>query len=80
MHIYISNLHRKTTAADIKRLFNPFGPIALSKLTFVLDMNTRLPRGFAFVDIDDEEAGHKAIGQLHGTMLTGNKINVKLSG
>lgn len=77
MNLYLSNLHRKTTAVDIRKLFTEFGTVAVGKMTYVLDLRTRLPLGFVYVEMEDSQMGEKAIEKLNGSIVTGNKIAVK---
>jgi RNA recognition motif-containing protein len=77
LNIYLSNLHRKTTAVDIRTLFAAFGTVAVGKMTYVLDLRTRLPMGFVYVEMEDAQMGEKAIEKLNGSIVTGNKIVVK---
>ncbi len=77
MNIYISHLHRDTTPADIHVLFAGFGTIVISKITYVLELQTRLPVGFVYVDVEDNLMAERAIEKLNGSMVNGNAITVK---
>jgi RNA recognition motif-containing protein len=80
LHIHISNLNRKTTATDVSRLFSGFGTIAVGRMTYVLDVRTRLAVGHVFVDVENAVNGEEAIKKLNGSVVTGNVISVKQSG
>jgi RNA recognition motif-containing protein len=72
-NIYVGNLDLKTTAESLRSLFEPVGTVHNLKL--ILDRNTSLSRGFAFIEMTDRE-GDKAIAALNGRSLDGRVIDV----
>jgi RNA recognition motif-containing protein len=72
-NIFIGNLHLETTEQSIRSFFEPLGTVRKVKL--MLDRNTGLSRGFAFIEMAEPEAD-KAIAELHGKILDGRAINV----
>ena len=72
--VYVANLPWATTAADLERLFQPFGPVR--DATIVTDRRTGRSRGFGFVDMSQGGA-RTAIGALHGTSLEGRDLTVR---
>jgi len=73
-NIFIGNLNSDTTPEAIRSLFEPLGTVRTFKL--MLDKETGLSRGFAFVEMMEVEAGH-AIAALHGRVVDGQTILVR---
>ena len=72
-NIYVGNLDLKTTAESLRSFFEPVGTIHNLKL--MVDRNTSLSRGFAFIEMTDPEAD-QAIAALDGKLLEGRAIDV----
>lgn len=77
MNILVRNLSRKTTEAELRELFKPFGEIASCEL--VLDERTGESKGFGFVSMPETKAAKQAISRLNGKMVQGAKIRVKIT-
>ena len=77
MNITILNLSRDTTAAHLIKLFTPYGKV--QSCDVVMDSHTGLSKGFAFIEILNDEDGYAAITSLHGKKIGGSKIRVKVS-
>jgi RNA recognition motif-containing protein len=71
--IYVGNLPFQCSEEEIRELFEPFGTVNSVKL--VSDRETGKPRGFGFVEMDDEEAA-AAIEQLNGTDFNGRPLRI----
>jgi len=72
-NIYVGNLDLSTTAEALRSFFEPVGTVHHLKL--MLDRNTSLSRGFAFIEMTDPEADN-AIAALDGKVLEGRPIQV----
>lgn len=72
--IYVGNLPWRTTAEDLRALFEPYGTVENSRI--ISDRETGRSRGFGFVDMADEEAGRKAISELHNYEYGGRPLTV----
>ncbi len=72
--IYVGNLPWRTTADDLRALFEPYGEVENSRI--VTDRETGRSRGFGFVDMRDGEAGQKAISELHNYDYGGRPLTV----
>jgi cold-inducible RNA-binding protein len=72
--LYVGNLPYKTTDEDLNTLFSQAG--ALDNVRVMRDMATGRARGFAFVEMANDEGAQKAIGQLHGYALEGRPLVV----
>lgn len=73
MKIYVGNLSFNTTEATLNDTFAQHGEVRSANL--VMDRETGRPRGFGFVEMDDEGA-RKAIEALNGAELDGRQLNV----
>ena len=64
----------KTTDEDLNSLFSQAG--AVDNVRVMRDMATGRARGFAFVEMVNDEGAQKAISQLHGYALEGRPLVV----
>jgi RNA recognition motif-containing protein len=75
MHnIYIGNLSATTTEHALRILFQPFGEIL--SVTIATDRDSKGPRGFAFVEMENEEEAKRAIAAINGSMLDEHQLEV----
>jgi cold-inducible RNA-binding protein len=73
-NLFVGNLNFQTTESDLRALFEPFGQI--TRIHVATDRETGRARGFAFVEMaNDEEAG-KAIAALNGKEVAGRALKV----
>lgn len=75
MKLLVRNLARTTTEQEIRVLFSTHG--AVTECTLVLDQETGKSKGFAFVEMPDENEAKAAIAALHMTSVDKSKIRVK---
>ena len=61
--LYVGNLNYRATENDLGSLFSEFGNVDSVKL--VMDKMTGRARGFAFVEMPNEEEASRAIEALH---------------
>ncbi|MFN7960347.1 MAG: RNA-binding protein [Thermoanaerobaculia bacterium] len=71
--IYVGNLPYRTTADDLRRIFEDYGTVL--SVNLVNDRETGQPRGFGFVEMNDAEAD-AAVEALNNTMVGGRSIKV----
>jgi RNA recognition motif-containing protein len=71
--LYVGNLPYDTAEGDLRELFSAHGEV--HSVSVVEDRDTGRSRGFAFVEMDDQDAD-KAIAALSGTMLGSRSLNV----
>jgi RNA recognition motif-containing protein len=72
--LYVGNLPYKTTDEDLNTLFSQAG--AVDSVRVMRDMATGRARGFAFVEMANDDGAQKAISQLHGYALEGRPLVV----
>jgi RNA recognition motif-containing protein len=77
MKLLVRNLSRTTTKQEIVTLFTAHG--AVSECDLVLDKQTNKSKGFAFVEMPNENEAKSAIKNLHETRVDKNKIRVKIA-
>src|SRR4051812_10238210 len=77
MNIYVSNLSFNVTDEDLNEYFAEYGEVSSAKV--ILDKFTQKSRGFAFVEMPDDEAAKKAIAELDGASVDGRTINVSVA-
>ena len=73
MKLYVGNLPFGATESEISELFAQFGTVV--NVTLISDRETGRPRGFGFVEIDDD-AGQSAMSALDGTDFGGRALKV----
>jgi cold-inducible RNA-binding protein len=73
-NIYVGNLSYDATEDQVRSMFEQYGPV--DRVSIVTDRDTGQPRGFAFVEMSDDEAATKAMDGLNGTNLSGRNLTV----
>jgi RNA recognition motif-containing protein len=77
MNIYVSNLSFNVRDEDLQEYFAEYGEVSSAKV--IMDKFTNKSRGFAFVEMPDEEAAKKAIQELDGASVDGRTIGVSVA-
>jgi cold-inducible RNA-binding protein len=72
--LFVGNIDSQTTESDLNALFQPFGQVARVKL--VKDHATGQARGFAFVEMPNDEEAAKAVAGLNGKEMGGRNLKV----
>ena len=62
MKVYVGNLPFSMSEEQLRSLFGQFGEVV--SVNVITDRETGRPRGFAFIEMTDEESGLKAIAEL----------------
>ncbi len=73
MKIYVGNMPFSMSESQTRDLFEEFGEV--DSVNVITDRETGRPRGFAFVEMQDDDA-RKAISALHEREVEGRKLNV----
>ena len=74
MNLFVGNMSFQTSEASLRSLFEPFG--AITRVHIVTDRETGRARGFAFVEMANDEEAAKAIAALNGADLDGRALKV----
>jgi RNA recognition motif-containing protein len=72
--IYVGNLSFNTTNQDLNDLFGAIGTVESANV--IEDRETGRSRGFAFVEMANQEDGEKAIAELNGKEIDGRTLKV----
>jgi RNA recognition motif-containing protein len=72
--LYVGNLPYETTESDLQALFEASGSVATINL--VRDRATGQARGFAFVEMSDDEGAKRAIATLDRYQYGGRNLTV----
>ncbi len=74
MNIYVGNLSRDVTEADLKTEFEAFGEV--KSVTIIKDRYSGEPRGFAFIEMPDKTQGQAAVTGLKNKQLKNRTMDV----
>lgn len=72
--LFVGNLNFQTTEGELRTLFEPFG--AVTRVHMAMDRETGRARGFAFVEMPNDEEAAKAIAGLDGQTTGGRQLKV----
>jgi cold-inducible RNA-binding protein len=73
-NLFVGNLSFQTTESELTALFQPFGQVG--RVHVVTDRETGRARGFAFVEMPNDEEAAKAISSLDGKDVGGRTLKV----
>ena len=77
VRLYIGNLPFEVTKDDLNTLFSTVGTV--EDAIIVTQPGSGRPRGFGFVEMQDEQDAHLAIEQLDGYSLAGRTLKVNVA-
>jgi cold-inducible RNA-binding protein len=72
--LFVGNLSFQTTEGELMAMFNQFGQV--TRANIVMDRETGRARGFAFVEMPNDDEAAKAIAGLDGKSLGGRNLKV----
>jgi RNA recognition motif-containing protein len=75
--LFVGNLSYSTGEAELRRAFEPIGP--LRSVAIITDRETGRPRGFGFVEFERADDAQRAITSLDGQMVDGRTISVNVA-
>ena len=73
-NLFVGNMSFQTTESDLRALFEPFGTI--TRVHAAMDRETGRARGFAFVEMANDDEAAKAIAALDGKEVGGRNLKV----
>jgi RNA recognition motif-containing protein len=76
--LYVGNLDPKVTKKQLIELFSQVGKV--KKTNIVTDKETGDPKGFGFVEMNNQKEAEKAVEKFDGHELEGKAIKVAVSG
>jgi RNA recognition motif-containing protein len=74
VNIYVGNLSFETTETELEAAFAAYGAVRSARIPS--DRDTGRPRGFGFVEMDNQAEAQAAISALNGTQLGGRTLTV----
>lgn len=77
MNIYIGNLSYQVKEDELQKVFEEYGTVVSAKI--IMDKFSGKSKGFAFVEMENEEEGKLAIEELNGVELSGRQIIVNVA-
>ena len=72
--LFVGNMNFQTTESELRVLFEPFGQV--TRVHLAMDRETGRARGFAFVEMPNDEEAAKAIAGLDGKEAGGRNLKV----
>jgi RNA recognition motif-containing protein len=75
--LYVGNLSFNTTETTLRDLFGQAGTVTDVKV--MLDRETGRPRGFAFVEMSNENEAGAAVAQFNSRELDGRQLKVDVA-
>jgi RNA recognition motif-containing protein len=72
--LFVGNMNFQTTEADLREIFAPFGQV--SRVHMAMDRETGRARGFAFVEMPNDDEAGKAMAGLDGKEVGGRNLKV----
>src|ERR1700728_2538062 len=72
--LFVGNLNFQTSEGELRALFEPFG--AVTRVHMAMDRETGRARGFAFIEMPNDEEAAKAIAGLDGKDVGGRNLKV----
>jgi len=73
-NIFVGNLPFSATEDALRDLFGPFGEV--QQVRIMTDRDTGKSRGFAFVEMAQDEDAAKAMGALNGKEFEGRALTI----
>ncbi len=74
MKLYVGNLSFSTSESQLRDLFAEHGEV--STATLVMDRETGRPRGFGFVEFNNDDHARAAMAALGGKNVDGRDLTV----
>jgi RNA recognition motif-containing protein len=73
-NIYVGNLSYRATEDQLREAFGQYGQV--SQVSIIMDRETGRSRGFAFVEMPNNEEAQSAIENLHQQEVAGRRVTV----
>lgn len=73
-NLFVGNLPFTATEDELRSLFSAFGEV--QQVRIMTDRDTGRSRGFAFVEVADDEAAAKAVADLNGKDFGGRQLTI----
>ena len=74
MNIYVGNMSYNTTEEGLRTAFEQYGAVDSARV--IMDRYTNQPRGFGFVEMNNDAEAKAAIAGMDGQDLDGRQLKV----
>lgn len=74
--LFVARIHYDTSESKLRREFENYGKIKQIKM--IHDINTDKPRGYAFIEYEDESSMHAAYKRADGKKIDGRRVVVDI--
>lgn len=74
MKLYVGNMSYSTSEADLKEAFGAFGTV--DSVNIITDRDSGRPKGFAFVEMNNDDEAKAALEALNGKEIGGRTLVV----
>lgn len=75
MNLFVSNLGDQITDESLEAIFATHGKVSSARI--IKDRFNGYTRGFAFIDMPNDDEAQKAIKKIDGTIVNGRSVSVK---
>lgn len=73
-NLYVGNMSFSTTEDQLRQVFAQYGTV--TKVQLIMDRETGRPRGFGFVEFNNDEHAKAAMAALSGANVDGRNLTV----
>ena len=77
MNMYVGNLNYRVKEGDLEQAMSAYGVVTSVKV--IKDRETGKSKGFAFVEMNNDTEGQKAIDELNGVEYDNKVISVSVA-
>ena len=74
MNLFVGNLDKEVTEAELSELFSEYGEVKSAKI--IRDIYSGDPRGFGFVEYGSKSDAINAINEMNGKEFRGQELKV----
>lgn len=75
MNMYVGNLNYRVKEGDLRQVMEEYGTVDSVRL--IVDRDTRRSKGFAFVEMPNDDEARNVIKELNGAEYEGRPMVVK---
>jgi len=72
--IYVGNMNYATSEEELQGLFGQYGTVL--SVNIIVDRETNRPKGFGFVEMEEDASAEAAISELDGKEFGGRNLRV----
>jgi RNA recognition motif-containing protein len=77
MKIYVGNLGKEVTVAELRQVFEAYGTVSSVAISYDETGQSRKSRGFAFVEMPRDREAQAALDALCGYEMNGHLVIVR---